>query len=376
MNGDQMDALLWDGRPYPEGLAWSRVPRPQVRPGWVLIENRAAGICGSDLHYLSGAMRHQVPDDNLPAVLGHENAGVVVQVGERVKNFEPGDRVAAEPLHACYEQGLPLCPACLAGQYQICNNLGHVGIAARLRLPGGYGPYSIYHQSKLFHLPDSVSFEEAAIIDVLACGVHALRMSGASPGDVAVVQGCGAIGLDMLQCLHAAGVRDTVAVARYPFQAAAARALGAAEVICLAEQPDAPSALKQVAGLADRVYECVGGEADTVQQAIDLCRPGGAVMMLGFFTGVRPVNLSTVFLKELRIQAADGYSTWDKRREFDIALQLLVNEQVDHASLLTHRFQRQDWQEALAVAFHKGEHECIKVVFTDDSVARAGEERP
>ena len=359
-----MEALLWDGRSYPEGLVWTKIARPKARPGWVVVKNHETGICGSDLHYLSGAMRHQIPEANLPAVLGHENVGIVVEVGEGVEDFAVSDRVALEPLHPCRTQGVSLCPACQVGQYHLCANLGFVGIPNRLRLPGGFGQYSMYHHSTLFHLPESVSFEDAAILDVLACGVHALRVGQPAPGHIVVVLGCGAIGLDMLQCLRAVGVRDLVAVARYPFQANAAQQLGARHVVCLADEPDPVSAVLRLTGGADQVYECVGGTADTVQQAIDMCRPGGRIVVLGFFSGIRPINLSTMFLKELRIQASDAYSTWGARREFDIALQLLANGQVDHASLITHRFSRTDWAAALDVAFHKREHQGIKVVLT------------
>ncbi len=357
-----MKALLWDGRPYPDGLQWTSAPRPEAQPGWVVIENRVTGICGSDLHYLSGAMRQQVPDANLPAILGHENAGLVVEVGAGVTGISIGDRVAAEPLHPCQAQGLPPCPACQSGQYHLCANLGHVGIPARLRLPGGFGQYSTYHHSTIFPLPDGVSFEESAILDVLACCVHALHIGQPAPGDAVVVLGCGAIGLDMLQCLHAAGVRDIICVARYPFQAAAARNLGAAETICLDDTPDAVAAVNNIARSVDQVYECVGGNADTVQQAIDICRPGGTVIMLGFFSGVRPVNLSTVFLKELRILAADGYSTWGSHREFGIALRMLNTHQVDHLGLITHRFTRSEWRAGFDAAFNKRDHKSIKVV--------------
>jgi threonine dehydrogenase-like Zn-dependent dehydrogenase len=359
-----MEALLWDGQAYPRGLVWTEVARPEARPGWVVVRDHETGICGSDLHYLSGAMRHQIPESNLPAVLGHENAGTVVEVGDGVEGFAVGDRVALEPLHPCRTQGVPLCPACQVGQYHLCENLGFVGIPNRLCLPGGYGQYSAYHHSTLFHLPESISFEDAAIIDVLACGVHALRMGQATPGHTAVVLGCGAIGLDMLQCLRAVGVRDLVAVARYPFQARVAQQLGATHVVCLADEPDPVSAVLRLTGGVDRVYECVGGASDTVQQAVSMCRPGGRIIVLGFFSGIRPIDLSTVFLKELCIHASDAYSTWGTRREFDMALQLLANNQVDHTPLITHRFRRADWAAALDVAFHKSEHQSIKVVLS------------
>ena len=138
--GNIMKAIVWDGGTWPEGLELKEFPKPQLRPGWVLVRNQAAGICGSDLHYLSGQTRHLIPDENLPAVLGHENAGIVEAVGAGVVKLKPGDRVAAEPLHGCYEMGrTPPCAACQVGQYQLCKRLTHVGIPIVTMLPGGYG---------------------------------------------------------------------------------------------------------------------------------------------------------------------------------------------------------------------------------------------
>ena len=359
----RMQAVVWDGRPYPHGLQWSPVDQPAPPPGWVLVRNHVTGICGSDLHYLSGAMRHQVPERNLPAVLGHENAGEIVELGAGVTGWQVGDRVALEPLHPCRTLGVDLCPACMAGQYHRCQHLSFVGIPANRLLSGGYGEFSIYHASCLFSLPDHVTCEEAALLDVLACGVHAVHVGQPSPGDAVAVLGCGPIGLCALQALRAIGVRDLIAVAKHPFQAEAARALGAGAVVCLAETPDAVAEVRRLLGAADQVYECVGGAADTVQQGLELCRRGGKVIVEGFFTATRPVNLEKLFLDELSIVAADGYSTWGNQREFAIALDLVANRQVDLSSLITHTCRREDWHQALAVAFDRGASRALKVVF-------------
>jgi (R,R)-butanediol dehydrogenase/meso-butanediol dehydrogenase/diacetyl reductase len=315
-------------------------------------------------------MRHQIPDGNLPAVLGHENAGMVVALGEGVDEFFIGERVAAEPLHACLSQGRSIpCPACQAGQYHLCSQLGHVGIPARLRLPGGFGPYSLYHKSTLFHLPDNVSFEEAAILDVMACGVHALRLGQPTPGQTVVVLGCGVIGLSMIQCLRVAGVTDIVAVSSYSFQAEAARQLGAKEVVCVDQNTNPADQVLHISSDVDQAYECVGGNKDTLQQGIDICRPGGKVVSLGFFSGIRPINLNTLFLKEVSIQPSDGYSTWGMRREFDMALQLLSKRQVLHTPLITHCYPRSEAIDAIDVAFHKSSNRSIKVVLTSNPTA-------
>jgi len=308
-------------------------------------------------------MVHQLPAGNFPAVLGHENAGEVVAVGPGVEGWAVGDRVAAEPLHPCRTIGPHWCDACIAGQYHRCPHLSFVGIPTNRPLTGGYGECSIYHASNLFRLPDDVTFEAASLLDVLACGVHAAHVGQPDMGHTIVVLGCGPIGLCTLQVLRAVGVRDIVAVAKYPFQADMARSLGASATVCLAETAEAANRLRSLAGTADQVYECVGGTADTLQQAVDLCRRGGKVILVGFFTGVKQVNLEKVFLDELSILAADAYSTHDGKREFAVALGLLANRQVDLKCLITHTFPRDAWRQALATAFDKPGSRAVKVVF-------------
>ncbi len=358
-----MHALLWDGQSYPHGLRWVEIARPVPTEDWVLIENRATGICGSDLHYLSGEMVHQLPVDNLPAVLGHENAGEIVAVGPGVSNWAVGDRVVAEPLHPCRTFGPNLCSTCMSGQYHRCSSLSFVGIPTNRPLSGGYGEYSPYHISCLFPLPDHVSYEEGAILDVLTCGVHAANVGRPTLRDTVAVLGCGPIGLCTLQVLGSLGIRNTVAVAKHPFQAELAQRFGAGVTVCLADSPDAVSEVRRLVGAADQVYECVGGTSDTVQQGIELCRPGGKIIIVGFFVGVRPVNLERVFLAELSILSACAYSIFEEKREFDMALGLVADGLVDLKPLITHRFPREDWRLALDTAFHKAEHQAVKIVF-------------
>jgi len=233
MSKDQMKAIVWDGNNYPDGLVYRDFEIPEPGPGWVQVYNTAAGICGSDLHYLLGYTRSFIPDKNLPAILGHENASVVMKVGEGVTSVKPGDRVAVEPLHGCMQFG-GSCPMCRIGKYHLCQGgLTHVGIPIVRMLPGGYGEYSIAHESRLFKIPDNVTFEEAAQLDILAVGVHAVKLVHPGMGESAVVYGCGIIGLDMIQCLRVEGVTDIIAIAKYEFQAERAKKLGATETIVL-----------------------------------------------------------------------------------------------------------------------------------------------
>ena len=362
---DTMRALVWDGGIYPQGLELRGFPKPAPEPGWVVINTKAAGICGSDLHYLLGYTRHLIPDRNLPAVLGHENAGVVVEVGEGVTRFKPGDRVAAEPLHGCIQFG-GTCPMCEIGQYQLCSSgLVHVGIPIVKMLPGGYGEYSVVHESRLFEIPPNVTLEEAALLDILAVGVHAIKLGKPSMGDTVAVLGCGIIGLDTIQCVRTEGVSNIIGVAKYAFQAEAAKRLGASEVICLEDGLDPVEQVMRLTGGwgVDQVYECVGGNTDAVEQGIHMCRPGGKVLMIGVFSGQRPVDLLTMILKEVDIISSNSYSTAGYKREYQISMDLLSAGKVDHDSLITYKLPIEEWRKALDVSINKKGSQTFKAMF-------------
>jgi threonine dehydrogenase-like Zn-dependent dehydrogenase len=364
----KMRAIVWDGNVYPESLTYQDWDIPTPKPGWVLFGTKAVGICGSDVHLIRGNTRSLVPDDNLPAILGHENAGVVVEVGTGVTQFKPGDRIAVEPIHGCTEFG-GSCPMCRSGKYHLCRSgITHVGVPLTRMIPGGFGEYSVAHESRVFPIPNHVSFEEAALLDVLAVNVHAARIGNPGVGTTAAVVGCGVVGLNMIQCLRAEGVTHIIAVAKYDFQGALARRLGAGEVIIHQDGGDPVAEVMRLTDGwgVDQVYECVGGQTDAVDQSIAMCSDAGNVIMLGGTSQPRPIDLQRLLLKEVNILSSNSYSTYGHKREFQIALDMLCDGQVDHKSLVTHTFSPMDYRQAFDVAINKGSHQTGKVMFVRD----------
>lgn len=145
-----MKAIIWDGKDYPASLSYQTYKDPVPPPGWAIVKTMAAGICGSDKDLILGNTRYMVPDRNLPAILGHENAGIVVEIGEGVTRVKPGDRVAVEPTHGCIEFG-GSCRMCRIGKYQLCESgLTHVGLPFTKMIPGGFGEYSQVHELGCF----------------------------------------------------------------------------------------------------------------------------------------------------------------------------------------------------------------------------------
>lgn len=355
-----MKALFWNGKPYPEGFELREVERPKADSDWIVVQNKAAGICGSDHHIVAGKI--PLPKDWLPAILGHENAGIVVEVGKNVTEVEKGDRVAVEPLHGCYARGIyPPCKFCQIGHYHLCPNLVHVGTY----YPGGFGEYSPVHKSKVFKIPDSLSFEEAAILDCLAVGVHAVKIGKPLIEDSVAVMGCGTIGLDVVQCLKAEGAPHVIGVAKYRWQAEAAKKVGADDTICL-DEVDVVDAVMELTGGrgVDQAYDCVGGATEAFQQCITMCRPGAKIVLVGVYDGVRPVNLQLILLKEIQVLPSFSYAFFNYKPEFEIALQLLLNNFATHKPLITHRFKLDEWKKAWEVSSKKREFKSIKTVFT------------
>ncbi len=355
-----MKALVWNGKPYPEGFELKEVERPKADSDHAIIKNKAAGICGSDLHIVAG--RVSLPEEWLPIVLGHEIAGMVVETGKDVTEFDEGDRVAVEPLHGCFARGIrPLCRFCGVGQYHLCPNLVHVGTY----YPGGYGEYSPVHSSKLYKLPDSISLEEASILDCLAVGVHAVRVGKPSLEDTVVVVGCGTIGLDVVQCLKALGVNQIIGVAKYSWQADVAKKVGVDDTVCLEEAVDVTDSVMELTDGSgvDQAYDCVGGNTNVAQRCIELCRPGGRVVIVGVYDGSRPINLAQVVLREVQIIPSMSYSFYGTKPEFEVAFQLLKSGRASHKLLITHRFGINEWRQAWEAVSNKKKSKVIKAIW-------------
>jgi threonine dehydrogenase-like Zn-dependent dehydrogenase len=351
-----MKAIIWDGDVFPQALLYDEFKVPDPPPGWVLIHNKSVGICGSDLHYLRGFAREEIPDKNLPAVLGHENAGVVVLSGEGVTSFKKGDRVVIEPLHSFTAFGSSY-PMCIARKSHLClSGVADVGLPFVHMLPCGFGDYSIVHQNHLYILPDEVSFEDASLVDILAVGVHAVKISQPALRDTVVVIGCGIIGLDLIQYLRLRGVK-VIPITKYPFQTEVTKNLGATHTLIL-DHPFDPinEVMRLTRGIgADQVYVCVGGQGDTLKQAIAMCRMGGRVIMIGEFYGLHPINLFNMMMKEVPILTSNAYSPYSTEREFLVALRFLGEKKITYNCLITHRFNPENYQEEIEASYAKKE---------------------
>ena len=166
------------------------VEEPQVKNDTVKIKVKWCGICGSDLHeYLAGPIfipvdkPHPITGDVAPVIMGHEFSGEVVEIGKDVTNVKVGDRVVVEPMDVC-----GTCPACTSGQYNLCSSLGFHGLAGG---GGGFSEYTTFLAKFVHKIPDSLSYEKAALIEPMSVALHSLRVGNFTIGQSAIVTGAG-----------------------------------------------------------------------------------------------------------------------------------------------------------------------------------------
>jgi threonine dehydrogenase-like Zn-dependent dehydrogenase len=174
------------------------------------------------------------------------------------------------------------------------------------------------------------------------------------------------IGLDLLQVLHSRGVSNVLVIARYEFQLKKAMELGVGEAV-LSSGDVVAAVSKFTDGMgADQVYECVGGNSDTIGLALDLTAIAGKIIMIGCATKFVNVDIQSLLFKEIQLLPANSYSLFNGLSEFAVALELLENGLVDHKTLITHEYDPADFTEALNSMMNKLPDETIKLVFVRD----------
>jgi len=292
---------------------------PEPEPGEALVRVERCGICGSDIHSFLG----QHPLVAYPVTPGHEFSGTVTRVGRGLEEALVGRNVCVEPSITCGR-----CPQCQSGRYNICSDLKVMGFQA----PGAFCEFVSVPVQKLHILPEGVGFDEGALAEPMAVGVHALGRSGASSGGNILVIGTGVIGLMVVTAAHAAGI-GVFAVEADRARAKVARSLGAEEVFSLSERLPRELAGALEGRQLQSVFECVG-RADTADMAIRLAPRGSTVVIIGVFPESVPIPMSLVQDGELDVRGTLMYTGDD----FEMALDLLGKGALRPADFITQRF--------------------------------------
>jgi threonine dehydrogenase-like Zn-dependent dehydrogenase len=378
------------GAPGP--LALEEIPEPQLpADDWAVVRTRLCGICGSDLKevFLDGSFDNPLTAlISFPAVLGHEVVGTIERVGPRVTSRRVGERVVLNPWLSCAPRGItPLCEACQRGQFFSCQHFldGHLAPGIHIgncrAASGGFAPLMAAHQSQLFPIPEEVSFEQAVLADPFSVSLHAILKSPPSDGDLALVYGCGTLGLLSIAILRALfPTARIIAIARYPHQEELAREWGAERVIRTRDQVEI---IETIAGMVnvqalrphhgkpwllggvDVIYDTIGS-SESFEIGVRVARPGANIIVTGVDKPAR-FEWTPLYFKEIALVGSNAFGVetleGTSAHAMEIYLRLVAQKRLDPARLITHRFRLDQYQEAFVVGRQKAKHRTVKAVF-------------
>jgi len=249
------------------------VPRPLIRSADdVLIRMSRVGVCGSDIHYYkTGRIGDQVV--HFPFVLGHEGAGIVEEADADVTGLKAGDRVAIDPAMPCWT-----CDQCLAGRFHTCRKLRFLGCPGQAE--GCLSEYIIMPASSCYTIPDTMTMDQAALTEPLSIGLHAARLAPPLIHSTVGILGYGPIGMSVALMARQLGAARIYVTDKIPARLLIASANGATWT----GNPLNTNVVNEVLGMEpsmlDVVFECCG-QQEAIDQAVDLLKPGGTLLILG-----------------------------------------------------------------------------------------------
>ncbi|MFX0139001.1 MAG: zinc-binding dehydrogenase [Candidatus Hodarchaeota archaeon] len=331
-----------------KGLYFTRVnkvevrddlPIPQIQVDEVLIRVKNCGICGSDIgSFLTGALESQ------QMILGHEFSGEIVEIGKKIKNLNVGDRVTANPNVPCLE-----CRYCREGQEVLCIH-NTIGVTHN----GALAEFVKIRADRVHKLPDSISFEEGAMIEPLANAIQAVKISDFKIGNNATVFGTGTIGLLTIQALKIAGAHNIYAIEPVESKHKLALELGADKVFTPRQWSRIIKLTEKIG--PDFIYDCVALPG-TIITSLQLIKRGGSIIVIGIHSepfemkGILQLMTKNITIRGMFLVDQDSFKT---------ALRLLEQRRVNVKSIITKRIKLDQVPEA----FHKlssGLHDDIKI---------------
>lgn len=325
-----------------------KVPRPEISAAEVLIQVRFAGICATDIHIQNDKFPYWPP-----VVMGHEFSGVVVEIGDEVKNWKIGDRVVAEPhTQACGE-----CFLCRTGNIQICEHKRSPGWG----IDGAFAEFLKIPAYLLHRIPEGLSFEEATLAEPTAVVIYeVLERSGVEPGDFVVVVGPGPLGLLSIVLSKASGAAQVAVVGTASAEKnrfAIAEQIGADHIINISKQNpiDVITELTKGKG-ADLVVESSGSPSG-INCSIEVVRKLGRIASVGFSSENQvpfPWNRAMYKNCQITFTMSSSYSSWDRALA-------LMDGKVNVKPLITDIFNIEEWEKAFKKA---SERKAGKVLFT------------
>ncbi|MBU8880652.1 galactitol-1-phosphate 5-dehydrogenase [Bacillus sp. FJAT-29790] len=310
----------------------------------VKIKVMAAGICGSDTHKMTSNWKYL-----LPAVMGHEFSGYIVEKGSAVTNVEIGERVVAIPFLPCHE-----CEYCLRGQFSLCEDHGMIGSKSF----GGFAEYVNIKATNVLPVGD-MDYEEAAMIEPLAVALHGVLNIEPRIGDTVAVFGAGTIGLLAIQWLKIAGAKEIIAIDISDGKLEEAKALGCERTINPLNEDLFEKINEYTNNMGvDIAFECAGSKI-TQEQCLLVTRKKGKVGYLGI--AYSDVTLSekafeSIFRRELTLKGFwNSYSAPFPGEEWTKSIAFINNGRIKLKEMISHRYQLEDTQKAFNMIINREE---------------------
>jgi threonine 3-dehydrogenase len=335
-----------------KGVSLIDIPIPVPTDIGVLIKVECSAICGSDIHLYNGTPSmlnfYLGPNMVFPFMMGHEVAGTIVAVGDKVSQNRIGQRVAFETHPHCGE-----CYLCRTGNKHVCLNRKNF----KKYQDSGFAEYKLAMENMLYVLPDSVSFEQGALYEPGGVAMYAVEDSHMNPGDVVVVFGCGSIGLMTMQIFKACGAGTVIGIDVNEFRINMAKKY--ADVVINGAKDPALDIVKEISrarGGVDVIIEATGA-ASVYETIFQMARPEAHIVLIGHPDGSVPINvMKDINLKSLNIKGHFGrsiWSAWDKLNALQSA------KRIDLLDIVTHRFTLDQYEEA----FETSMKDAGKVLF-------------
>ncbi|MDD2458157.1 MAG: alcohol dehydrogenase catalytic domain-containing protein [Eubacteriales bacterium] len=313
----------------PHTIEIREVPVPEVKPGQVLVAMKRVGVCGSDIHVFHG----QHPYVTYPLTQGHEVSGEIVALGEGVTSLAIGQKVTIEPQVTCGQ-----CHPCRHGKYNLCENLKVMGF----QTTGAASEYFAVDAAKITPLPDSMTFEEGAMIEPLAVTVHAAKRVGDVTGKKVAVLGAGPIGILLVQTLKAFGAAEVLVTDVSDLRLELASECGA-DYVFNTREADFGKVVVESFGpdKADLIYDCAGNNI-TMGQAIQNARKGSIIVLVAVFAGMATVDLAKLNDSEIDLYTSMMY----RHDDYVDAIRIVSEGQVNLKPLVSKHFPLSQYQDA------------------------------
>jgi len=312
------------------------IEKPSPGRGEALVKVACVGVCGSDIHYYrTGKIGVQVV--KYPFIVGHEASGVVEEVGDGTSSLKPGQRVAIEPAIPCGE-----CQWCQGGRPHICPEVKFLGTPP---IDGAYREYMVMPYQNLIPIPDGMSFEEAALTEILAIGLHTVDIIGLKPGNSVAIFGSGPVGLAILLMAKVSGAAEIFSTDLIEARLKMTQKLGAHHLINPQKDDPVEYIKEHTEGIGVDITFEAAGEQETIDHSLDAVKIGGKVAVIGIPELERVSYSPEIRRKELLVQQIRRSN--QAARDVERVISLIETQRLQVGPLVTHKFPLEKIKEAL-----------------------------